>query len=81
MMPRLAPATIDRQIGFTFGLLRGRITVVGNFFMWPLCELPDCLVRDDGPTPSRQSAFSARVLRSGDCLDRAGRLLPSILPS
>lgn len=32
------------QIGLQLALLRGTILLVGNFFMWPLCELPDfCL--------------------------------------
>ena len=54
-----------------FAFVRGTILLVGKFFLWPLCELPDfCLVRDDGPTPSRQSAFFPHKLcGSGDCLD------------
>lgn len=67
-----------------FRLACGRILLVGKFFLWPLCELPDfCLVRDDGPTPSRQSAyFPHECCGSGDCLDRVGRLLAvDALPS
>ncbi len=80
--PMLAPAANDGQIGFTFGLGCGRIIRVGNFFLWPLCDFPDfCLVRDYGQTPSRQSAFSARVLRSRGCLDSGYGSLPSSLPS
>ena len=51
--------------------------------MWPLCELPDfCLLRDDGPNPSRQSAcFPHELCGAGDCLDVWIGSLPSILPS
>lgn len=52
------PTTNVRQTHcFTFRNFRGNILLVGNFFLWPLCELPDFLpTRDDGPNPSRQSA-------------------------
>jgi hypothetical protein len=32
------------QIGLQLALLDGTILLVGKFFLWPLCELPDyCL--------------------------------------
>lgn len=79
---RLGPATNDRQIGLQLALLRGTILLVGNFYLWSLCKFPGFRLEGRRPDPrSRQSAYSARVLRSGDCLDRVDRLLPSILPS
>jgi hypothetical protein len=44
MLLGLLPAANDRQIGFQLALLRGTIPLVGNFFLWPLCDFPDfCL--------------------------------------
>lgn len=56
--PRDAPAPSASAGGVVtdsvlhFALARGKIPLVGNFFLWPLCELPDfCLRGTTARTP------------------------------
>ena len=73
--PGTTQSQMTRQIGFTPSPSRGRILLVGNFFLWPLCDFPDfCLRGTTARTPpGNLRVFPHDVMRGRGLSGRVDR--------